>query len=118
MQGSVTLQGTIATEKNREGDASLDSRSLLYRVAWEGQPAAKWKLQLAATGQRARFGDVDPAFGVRRNDRFLSFDATLTRSLSKGLSWFVAASRAGYRSTADALYNNWRSLGGGVQLDF
>lgn len=118
LKGSITLQGTLAAERSRENDPTVDNNSFLYRVAWEGQPAERWKLATALVGQRMRFGGEDPSFGVRREDRFLSFDVSLARRLSPRVSVVLDAAWSRYRSTAEALFNNWRSTGAAVQVEF
>lgn len=116
--GAVTLQATAARERSLEHDPSVDNRSLLYRVAWEGEPAERWKLQAGFIGQRTRFDDVDPVLGVRRDDRFASFEVSLARRVSRHVSVVVDAASSRYRSTSDALFNNWRSTGASLQVEF
>jgi len=117
-QSAYTLQATVSREDNRQRDASLDMRGLLVRLAWEAKPAERWTLQPAFMLQTLRYGGVDPVFGLQRDDLFTQFELVAHYRVSEKLKWRFELMRARYHSNAEAINNDWSSVGTGLRWEF
>lgn len=117
-QSAYTLQATVSREDNRQQDSSLDVRGLLLRLGWDAKPAERWTLQPAFMVQTLRYGGVDPAFGVQRDDRFTQIELVANYKLSEKLVWRFELMRARYRSNAEVINNDWSSAGSSLRWEF
>ncbi|HEY6865127.1 MAG TPA: hypothetical protein VI319_14605 [Burkholderiales bacterium] len=117
-QSAYTAQLTLSREDNRQQDPTLDVRGTLIRLAWDAKPAARWAVHPALMFQRLRFGDVDPLFGVRRDDRFTQAELVLNYRIGESLQMRFELMRSRYRSSAAVIDNDWSSVGAGVQWEF
>lgn len=106
-----TAQVTLSRERNAARDRSLDTRGAMVRLAWDAAPREGWEVKGAFIGQWVRFGDVDPLLGVRRADRFASFDLSVSRRLVGDLVVRLEWTRSFYRSRATAFDNDFDGVG-------
>ena len=118
-QAAYTVQATVSREYNRQQDPSLDVRGLLLRLGWDAKPAERWTIQPAFMVQTLRYGGVDPAFGVQRDERYTQVELVANYKLSEKLTWRFELMRARYRSNAEVIKNNdWSSAGTALHWEF
>jgi len=117
-QSVYTVQATVSREDNRQQDPSLDLRGVFVRLSWEAKPAERWTLQPAFMVQTLRYGGVDPVFGVQRNELFTQIEFVAHYKISEKLKWRFELMRARYHSNAEAINNDWSSVGTGLRWEF